>query len=191
VGLFLAKCCGFVIIDPPVFMVVLSSQTVSGWKLQKIARCFGLAQKGTCKLSIGDFVFAEKDKDNLKKKEKESTFHPHHEIVVTATMTSKAVKDCSASISVISTDDLKALTANNALNLLNIQPGIFIHRTGDFGRADVDIRGIGQRGQRIAVLVDGRPEKMVLFGCAVTHAFPLDNVERIEVVRGPSSVLYG
>jgi len=142
-------------------------------------------------ISTGDFVFAEKDKDSQKKKEKESTSHPHHEIVVTATMTPKAVKDCSASISVISADDLNAFTANNALNLLSNQPGIFIHRTGDFGRADVDIRGIGQRGQRIAILVDGRPEKMGLFGCAVTHAFPLDNVERIEVVRGPSSVLYG
>jgi outer membrane cobalamin receptor len=50
---------------------------------------------------------------------------------------------------------------------------------------------IGQRGRRIAVLVDGRPEKMGLFGCTITHTFPLDNVERIEVVRGPSSVLYG
>jgi len=142
-------------------------------------------------VSIGNFVFAEQTKDNQKKKKKESTIRPHHKIVVTATMTPKAVKDCSASISIISADDLKALTANNALNLLNNLPGIFIHRTGDFGRADVDIRGLGQRGQRIAILVDGRPEKMGLFGCAVTHAFPLDNVERIEVVRGPSSVLYG
>jgi len=140
---------------------------------------------------IGDFVFAEKDKDDQKKKDKKSIFHPHEEIVVTATMTPKAVKDCSASVSVVSADDLKALTASNALNLLNNMPGIFIRRTGDFGRADVDIRGIGQRGRRIAILVDGRPEKMGLFGCVVTHTFPLDNVERIEIVRGPSSVLYG
>jgi outer membrane cobalamin receptor len=139
----------------------------------------------------GDFVFAQKTEEKQKKKEKESVFHPHEEIVVTATLTPRAVKDCSASVNVVSEVDIKATAASNVLNLLNNQPGIFIRKTGDFGRADVDIRGIGQRGQRIAVLVDGRPEKMGLFGCAVTHAFPLDNVERVEVVRGPSSVLYG
>ena len=45
-GLFLANCCDFVIIDPPVFTVVLSSQTVSGRKWRKIVSYFGLAQKG-------------------------------------------------------------------------------------------------------------------------------------------------
>ncbi|UCC39762.1 MAG: TonB-dependent receptor [Candidatus Aminicenantes bacterium] len=139
----------------------------------------------------GDFVLAQKTKEKKRRKEKESTFHPHEEIVVTATMTPRSVKDCSASVSVVSEVDIKATAASNVLNLLNNQPGVFIRKTGDFGRADVDIRGIGQRGRRIAILVDGRPEKMGLFGCAVTHAFPLDNVERIEVVRGPSSVLYG
>ncbi len=44
-GLFLANCCDFVIIAPPVFTMVHSSQTVSGEKLRKIVGYFGLAQK--------------------------------------------------------------------------------------------------------------------------------------------------
>lgn len=140
---------------------------------------------------IRSFAFSQKAADEKKKKDTKPTFHPHEEIIVTATMTPKAVKDCSVSTSVVGADDIKALPASNALNLLNSLPGVFIRRTGDFGRADVDIRGIGQRGRRIAILVDGRPEKMGLFGCVITHTFPLDNVKRIEIVRGPSSVLYG
>lgn len=145
-------------------------------------------------LSLSLTGFPNPDNQEASKKEtdvKKKQLRLHTEIVVTATMTRKAVKDCSASVSVVDEVDLKATSASNAMNLLSYLPGLFIRKTGDFGRSDVDIRGIGQRGRRIAVLVDGRPEKMGLFGCAVTHAFPLDNVERIEVVRGPSSVLYG
>lgn len=140
---------------------------------------------------INGLAAQEKANKAEKKKKEKSVFHPHEVIVVTATATRKAVQDCSASVSVIGSQDIKAIPASNALNLLNFLPGIFVERTGDFGRADVNIRGIGQRGRRISILVDGRPEKMGLFGCTITHAFPLDNVERIEVVRGPSSVLYG
>ena len=106
-------------------------------------------------------------------------------------MTRKTVKEIAASVTVIKTADIEAIPASNALNLLSFSPGIFVTKTGDFGRADVHIRGLGERGRKIAVLTDGRPEKMSLFGCLVTHTFPLDNVERIEVVRGPASVLYG
>ncbi|MFP4083123.1 MAG: TonB-dependent receptor [Candidatus Aminicenantes bacterium] len=139
---------------------------------------------------VGAFALPEKSENEQKKKEK-SDFHPHEEVVVTATATRKAVQDCSAAVSVVRAEDIKAVWASNALNLLGVLPGIFIQRTGDFGRADVGIRGIGQRGRRITILIDGRPEKMGLYGCTITHAFPVDNVERIEVVRGPSSVLYG
>ena len=137
-------------------------------------------------------VFGEelKESKNQGKKEK-AVFHPHEEIVVTATMTQKAVKDCSSSVSVVTLKDIESLRPSSSLNILNFFPGIFLQRTGDFGRADVEIRGLGQRGTRITIMTDGRPEKMGLFGCAVTHAFPLDNISRIEVVRGPASVLYG
>ncbi|MDQ1354867.1 MAG: TonB-dependent receptor, partial [Acidobacteriota bacterium] len=113
------------------------------------------------------------------------------EVVVTATMTPKALKDCAATVNVVTRADIESVPASNALNILDHTPGIFVNRSGDFGRADVDIRGLGQNCRQVAVLVDGKPEKMGLYGCAVSHAFPLDNVGRIEVVKGPASVLYG
>jgi len=122
---------------------------------------------------------------------KEEIFHPREEVIVTATMTPRAIKDCTVTASVVTPQELKALHVTNAMNALMFMPGVLVMRTGDFGRADIEIRGLGQRGQRIGVMVDGRPEKMGLFGCVVTQTFPFDNVERIEVVRGPASVLYG
>jgi iron complex outermembrane receptor protein len=144
-----------------------------------------LFNAGPC-LGGGERARQEKETDESK-----AALHPREYVTVTAASPGKAVKDCSASVSIVDERDLKAVSANHALNALNYLPGIFIQRTGDFGRSDVEIRGLGQRGQRISIMVDGRPEKMGLFGCAVTHAYPLDNVDRIEVVRGPSSVLYG
>lgn len=115
----------------------------------------------------------------------------HEEVLVTATMSPLEIKNCSVSATVISGEKLRALNTTSALNALLHEPGIFVMRTGDFGRSDVEIRGLGQRGQRIGVMVDGRPEKMGVFGCVVTQTFPFDNVERLEVVRGPASVFYG
>lgn len=135
-------------------------------------------------------AYASVAKDN-KKKDKTRIFHPHEQVVVTATMTQKAVKECAASVTIIDRNEIDSIPSSSALNLLSFSPGIQISQTGDFGRADINIRGLGERGRKIALLIDGRPEKMGLFGCLVTHTFPLDNVERIEIVRGPASVLYG
>lgn len=137
----------------------------------------------------------EKEEKKSKGKEKQDTEYyrvkKSEVVVVTATMSPRALKDCAASVNVVGKRDMELLSSGNALDILAHVPGIFVTRTGDFGRADVDIRGLGQNCRRVAVLVDGKPEKMGLFGCAVSHAFPLDNVERIEVVKGPASVLYG
>ena len=130
-------------------------------------------------------------KQENKDKEKYYQVTRVEEVVVTAAMTAQKLKDCSASMNVVNQADIESVSASNALNILNYTPGIFVNRSGDFGRADVEIRGLGQNCRRVAVLVDGKPEKMGLYGCAVSHAFPLDNVARIEVVKGPASVLYG
>lgn len=113
------------------------------------------------------------------------------EVVVTAERVRHPVRDVAASVSVVTAADLERTTARTATAALASLPGVFVQKTGQFGRTDIDIRGVGDRGCRVQVLVDGRPEKMSIFGCTVTHTLPLNNVERIEVVRGPLSVLYG
>ncbi len=113
------------------------------------------------------------------------------EIVVSATRVERSVRDLSATVSVITGEDLQASNTKSCMDILNSLPGVFVNKTGDFGRADVDIRGLGDRGRAVMVLTDGRPVKMGLFGCTISHSLPLNDVERIEVVRGPHSVLYG
>jgi len=113
------------------------------------------------------------------------------EVIVTATKTEKTVEDISATVSVITREEIEASGANSVMDILGNLPGVFVKKQEILGRADINIRGIGYNGKRIAVLIDGRPVKVGLFGCTVTHSFPLDNVEKIEVVRGPASVLYG
>jgi len=113
------------------------------------------------------------------------------EIVVTATRIKRPVKELASSVSVVTKEDIESAIARTYPDLISGLPGVFIERTGQFGRSDIDIRGLGDRGTKILVLIDGRPEKMSLFGCTVTHTLPLNNVERVEVIRGPSPVIYG
>jgi len=79
----------------------------------------------------------------------------------------------------------------SATDALGTLPGVFVDKSTQFGRADPNIRGLGSDGQRIALMVDGRPETTGIFGCTVTQTLPLDNIDRIEVVEGPASAQYG
>lgn len=113
------------------------------------------------------------------------------EVVITATKTKKQVKDISSTVEIITREDIAGSDSKSCMDVLNSLPGVFIHKTGDFGRADIVIRGLGDKGTKVMVLINGMPVKMGLFGCTVTHSLPLNNVERIEVIKGAASVLYG
>ena len=96
----------------------------------------------------------------------------------------------------VTKDEITAEEAENkssaqAFSLLSQMSGVLVQTTGDAGRADPVIRGIGDSCRKIALFIDGKPEKMSLFGCGVSHSMLAANVERIEVIKGPDSVLYG
>lgn len=116
------------------------------------------------------------------------------EVVVTATRFRDRIDDKPVNMTVITGEDIRRSTAKTVPDLLSEQAGIQIH---DFfgnnaSTTTVDLRGFGITGtQNTLILVDGRRVVDIDLSGVQWSAFPLANVERIEIVRGGGSVLYG
>ncbi|MBU1207476.1 MAG: TonB-dependent receptor [Proteobacteria bacterium] len=114
------------------------------------------------------------------------------EIVVTATRTEKEITEVPASVSVVTKKDIEKRNILTVEGALNTVPGFFTRREeGIVGLVPVfSLRGIpGQN--RTLVLMDGMTLNEPRTGAAYLDGIPPENVERIEVVRGPFSSLYG
>ncbi|KLI98013.1 TonB-dependent receptor [Luteimonas sp. FCS-9] len=113
-------------------------------------------------------------------------------IVVTATATETSLADAPASISVISRDDLLQRPVLDLADALRGTPGVTFDGIG-MGRRGIRIRGMDS--EYTLVLVDG--QRVNAASDAIAHAdfdlawIPVEAIERIEVVRGPMSSLYG
>jgi len=96
-------------------------------------------------------------------------------------------------ISVITETEIERSGAQNLMDLLVREPGVWVSRQGGMGYGgSVAIRGFGgSPPTQIAVLVDGHPTQMGIMGHILPTSYLLDNVRRIEVLRGPSGAMYG
>ena len=81
--------------------------------------------------------------------------------------------------------------------LVNKVPGLFVTERGFAGygasggsAGTVNIRGVGQ-GNKVLFLVDGQPQWAGVFGHAMPDTYVTNGVERVEIVKGPSSLIYG
>lgn len=116
------------------------------------------------------------------------------EVVVVATKIPTPYAQVAASVTVVDSEDIEEVAASDLRDVLAYQPGLTLRRDASrFGLDAIAIRGIG--GNRVALLVDGAPlSKGFAIGSYSDSGRPLeelDSVQRIEVLRGPASALYG
>ena len=121
-----------------------------------------------------------------KTKEKKDEVIGLGEIVVTATKHETPIKDVPASMTVITNEELGAqhLPNGDIGDALRSEVGVTVRRAYAPFPAYPNIRGAGSDGT--LVLVNNIPTNW-----EITQAIPPDNIERIEVLRGPASALYG
>lgn len=112
------------------------------------------------------------------------------QVVVTATRTPQSLADTLASITVIDRERIDRLQPASLPELLRGTPGLTFANNGGAGKiTTVSLRGAG--GSQVLVLVDGVRIGSASAGLAAFQDIPVDQIERIEIVRGPFSSLYG
>jgi len=114
------------------------------------------------------------------------------EVVVTATRTEKEQKDVTQSVTVITAEDIKKSGATTAAEVIERTSGVELNDYGTRGSLNnISIRGASF--QQVLVLLDGRRMNSSSAGGFDMSNLPVlvDEIDRIEIVRGASSALYG
>ncbi len=116
--------------------------------------------------------------------------------VTTTSKTEEKLSEAAGVISVLTRDDIERFGARTLLDLLMRMPSINLSTTYVGDRSCVSIRGdqISAAANHILLLINGRPVREALEGGIkgeVYETFPVSLIERIELIRGPGSVLYG
>lgn len=117
------------------------------------------------------------------------------DVVVTAKRHESGPLETPAGVTVITREDLDKSNAHTVVDLLEGRAGLFVTKNSTTPQDSVvDVRGFnngGGNGQRLLVLVDGRKVNSVSGSQTDWATIPLENVERIEILRGPAASLYG
>lgn len=111
-------------------------------------------------------------------------------VVVTASRQQQRIEDSLAAVEVIEREDIERAGHSSLIEVLRALPGIRVTANGGAGaNANVYVRGAEAR--HTLLLIDGLRVGSASSGAPTLENIPLGLIERIEVLRGPASALYG
>ena len=120
------------------------------------------------------------------------------EVVVTGTRQATDVRHLPMTVTVINRQQLTEQHQTNVLPTVMQQvPGLFVtarsmmgYGVSDGSAGAINLRGLSGTGQ-LMVLIDGHPQYQGIYGHPISDSYQTMMAERVEVLRGPASVLYG
>ena len=121
------------------------------------------------------------------------------EVVVTGTRGATDVRHLSQTVSVVTRSEIERRMQPSLLPVLTEQiPGLFTTARGVMGygvsggaAGGISLRGLSGGSARLMVLIDGHPQYAGIFGHPIADAYQSLLADKVEVLRGPASVLYG
>ncbi len=117
------------------------------------------------------------------------------EVVVIGQRRESDVLDVPSAVTVVTGEQIEKSGATSVAEVVRRQPGFFAQGPNKGGYDQIiDLRGFNNgagNGQRTLVLVDGHKTNGVATTATDWASIPLENIERIEIVRGPAAALYG
>jgi vitamin B12 transporter len=125
----------------------------------------------------------------LSAQEKEATLE---KVVVTATRVETPIEEIASSVTVISSEEMRKKQKPTVLEVLRATPALDVVQTGGVGKTtSISIRGANS--EHTLVMIDGvEVNDPISVGRSYDFAhLTVDNIERIEILRGPQSTLYG
>ena len=157
------------------------------WPAQSVAQDVRRQQEGILAQNVTLQQEGTPDVGSVPGKDEARKLDP---VVVTATMVATPLEQLGATVTVVTGDEITQYNYDRLEDVFRQVPGVQVQTTGSPGKAtSLSIRGGGS--QRSIILIDGLRTASPTLGSTDIAEFTIDSIDRIEIVRGPQSTLYG
>ena len=114
------------------------------------------------------------------------------ELIVTATRLPRTIENIAGTVSLITSEQIEREVMDDLDDLARFQPGVSVSTASRGGNQGFSIRGMG--GNRVLTIIDGIRGNDIFEAGPASYgrdSIETENIKRVELIRGPASVLYG